>query len=384
MKNLKRYMRSGRKNYILQEVWSDPVFASSIILRIKEKAERFNKLYGRSIHIMEVCGTHTFAIAKSGIREFLRGYVHLTSGPGCPVCVTSQDDIDAVLEIGRIKGVIITTFGDMVKVKGSDGKSLNDLRMNGGDVRVVYSPMDAVYIAKENPMSYVVFIGVGFETTAPTVAASVKYAFENNIKNFYVASFFKLVPPALRYLLDFKIGLIDGFILPGHVSVIIGRKSYDFIEKEYSVPSVISGFEPIDILRSIDMILDKKLKKESVIENEYTRAVNYEGNSYALSLINEIFEICDAKWRAVGVIKNSGYRFSKKYDIFDAIKRFSIHVEEKPEPKGCLCGQILLGLKKPTDCTLFGKRCTPNDAVGPCMVSSEGACAAWYRYGIRE
>lgn len=362
-------------------LWSDPEIASKILLSIKKKAEEFIRKNSRMIHIMEVCGTHTMAIAKSGIREELKGYVNLLSGPGCPVCVTSQGDIDSIIEISKLKNVIITTFGDMLKVKGSNGISLSFLKAQGVDVRVVYSSLDAVEIAKENSNKEVVFIGVGFETTSPTIAASVKYASENNIANFYVMPFFKLVPPALKYLLDFKIGLIDGFILPGHVSVIIGKKSYNFL-KNYNVTSVISGFEPIDILRSIDLIIEKRLKSERDIFCEYNRAVSEEGNLYANKLIEEVFKVVDATWRGVGTIPMSGYSFSQRYENFNALNRFGITVIDKKEPKGCLCGKILLGLKKPTDCSLFGKKCKPEDPIGPCMVSSEGACAAWYKYGV--
>lgn len=365
-------------------IWSDPKLTAEILYSIKNNASLFIKRYLRPISIMEVCGTHTMSIAKSGIREALNGYVKLTSGPGCPVCVTSQGEIDAIIEIGKKNNVIITTFGDMMKVKGSDGMSLSELRVKGGDIRIVYSAMDALKIAAENPTKDIVFVGVGFETTAPTIAASIKYAFENNINNFYVIPFFKLVPPALKYLLDFKIGIIDGFILPGHVSVIIGKRAYDFLEKDYKVPSVISGFEPLDILRSIDIIIEKKLNDENIVLTEYTRAVNYNGNKYAVNLMNDIFNVSDARWRAVGVIKNSGYIFSKRYERFDALKRFGISIKDVDDPKGCQCGMILLGLKKPSDCPLFAKKCTPDDAVGPCMVSSEGACAAWYKYGITQ
>ncbi|MCX7642090.1 MAG: hydrogenase formation protein HypD [Elusimicrobiales bacterium] len=364
-------------------VWSNSKIANEIVQSIKQKASIFRKKYSRNISIMEVCGTHTMAIARSGIRDTVSNYVNLVSGPGCPVCVTSQGEVDSIIKLAEGNDVIVTTFGDMMKVKGTLGKSLSSLRLLNKDVRVVYSAMDAINIACENPSKEVVFVGVGFETTAPTIAASVKYAYENNIKNFSVTPFFKLVPPALKYLVDFKIGIIDGFILPGHVSVIIGTKSYEFL-REYNIPSVISGFEPLDILRSIDLLIEKKLNGKNEITTEYSRAVNYNGNQYAMEIMKEVFSIVDAKWRAVGVIKSSGYKFSKKYISFDALKRFSIKVKDSSEPKGCLCGMILLGLKKPSDCPLFGKKCKPEDAVGPCMVSSEGACAAWYKYGVKK
>ncbi len=373
-----------RNNLFSWRVWSDANLAQSIIISIKKKAEEFIKNYSRPINIMEVCGTHTMVIAKSGIRGALKGYVNLVSGPGCPVCVTDQGEIDSIIEMGEKDDLIITTFGDMMKVKGSGGIDLFSLRAKGCDVRVVYSAMDAVKIAWENKDKKVVFIGVGFETTSPTVAAAVIYAKENGISNFYVAPFFKLVPPALRYLLDFKIGVIDGFILPGHVSVIIGQKAYEFLQKDYSVPSVISGFEPVDVLRSIDLLIEKKLNKNGVVETEYTRAVSWEGNKKACQMMREVFKVSDARWRAVGVIKDSGYIFSDRYEGFDAFKKFGIEIKDVPQPKGCICGKILLGLAKPSDCPLFAKRCKPEDAVGPCMVSSEGVCAAWYKYGVED
>ncbi|MCX7905365.1 MAG: hydrogenase formation protein HypD, partial [Elusimicrobiales bacterium] len=364
-------------------VWSNPKIAIEIVKSIKQKAVIFKRKYLRNVYIMEVCGTHTMSIAKSGIRDALYEYVNLISGPGCPVCVTSQGEIDSIIELGEKNDVIITTFGDMMKVKGTLGKSLSSLRLLNKDVRVVYSAMDAINIACENPSKEVVFVGVGFETTAPTIAASVKYAFENGVRNFSIVPFFKLVPPALKYLVDFKIGVIDGFILPGHVSVIIGAKSYDFL-REYNIPSVISGFEPLDILRSIDILLEKKINNQNEIINEYSRAVNYEGNKNALKVMEEVFSVVDSRWRAVGVIKYSGYDFTKKYVYFNALKKFNVKIKDSLEPKDCLCGMILLGLKKPSDCPLFGKRCRPEDAVGPCMVSSEGACAAWYKYGVKR
>lgn len=380
---LKRSMRQS-KNYFDSKVWSDPIIAKRIVESIKNKSERIYKRDGEKVSMMEVCGTHTMAIARSGIRNLIGDYVNLISGPGCPVCVTSQGDIDRIIEFSKFKDVIITTFGDMIKVKGSSGRDLSEIRIDGGDIRIVYSPLDAVKIAEENPNKNIVFVGVGFETTAPTVAAAVKTAKQNNINNFFVAPLFKLVPPALDFLLSSKLCEIDAFILPGHVSVIIGKNAYSFIEKKYHMPSVISGFEPLDILRTVDVILEVVLNKTYSTGLEYSRAVSDEGNRVALDLMAEVFSTADAYWRAVGVIKKSGYVFSKDYERFDAFKKYGIKYVEKPEPKGCACGRILLGMAKPVDCPLFGKLCTPENAVGPCMVSSEGACAAWYRYGVKK
>ncbi|MEF3280871.1 MAG: hydrogenase formation protein HypD [Elusimicrobiota bacterium] len=372
------------KDYFNSILWSDPILAREILSSIKEHSKKVYKKLGRLPAFMEVCGTHTMAIARSGIRRMVCDYLDLVSGPGCPVCVTSQGDIDSIIEFSKFKGVIITTFGDMMKVKGSGGYDLNEIRIRGGDVRVVYSPMDCLKIADENKNKDIIFVGVGFETTAPTIAAVIKIAYERNIRNFYVTPLFKLVPPALRFLLDTKIAKIDGFILPGHVSVIIGKNAYNFLEDEYRFPSVISGFEPLDILRSIDILLKKILEGDSKVDIEYLRAVNEDGNKTAVSIMNDVFSISDAHWRAVGPIKKSGYSFSKKYERFDAYRKYGIKYIEKPEPKGCLCGSVLLGRAKPIDCPLFGKKCVPDNAVGPCMVSSEGACAAWYKYGVEK
>ncbi len=380
---LKRFMRQS-KNYFDSTIWADPLIAEKIVDSIKNKSERIYKRDGKRVSMMEVCGTHTMAIAKSGIRALIGDYVNLISGPGCPVCVTSQGDIDRIIEFSKFKDVIITTFGDMIKVKGSSGKDLSEIRVSGGDVRVVYSPLDAVKIAEETPDKNIVFVGVGFETTAPTVAAAVKTAKKNNVNNFFVAPLFKLVPPALDFLLSSKLCEIDAFILPGHVSVIIGKNAYDFIEKKYQIPSVISGFEPLDILRTVDLILEAVFDRTDFIGLEYSRAVSDEGNRVAIDILAEVFAPSDAYWRAVGVIKKSGYVFSKDYEKFDAFKKYGIKYVEKPEPKGCACGRILLGMAKPSECSLFGKLCTPENAVGPCMVSSEGACAAWYRYGVKK
>ncbi|MCX7647877.1 MAG: hydrogenase formation protein HypD [Elusimicrobiales bacterium] len=377
-------MKTKNKNLFSPSLWSDKDIAIKISKEIKNKAEMFFKKTGKKPSMMEVCGTHTMAIARSGIRQLIGDYVNLISGPGCPVCVTSQGDIDRIIEFSKFNDVIIATFGDMMKVKGSEGYDLNDIRIKGGDVRIVYSPMDCLELARENRGKNIVFVGVGFETTAPTIAAAVKKAYEDKINNFFVAPLFKLVPPALRFLLDSKISKIDGFILPGHVSVIIGSKAYDFLKEEYKIQSVIAGFEPLDILRAADMILSYLIEGKEVFGVEYERAVKSEGNRVALDIMNEVFKVSDAYWRAIGVIKKSGYSFSDKFEKFDAFKKYGISYREKAEPKGCLCGRILLGLSKPSDCPLFGKKCVPEDAIGPCMVSSEGACAAWYKYGVKK
>jgi hydrogenase expression/formation protein HypD len=335
-----------------------------------------------TINIMEVCGTHTMAIAQHGLRALLPGNVNLISGPGCPVCVTSARDIDKAIALSRNKDVIITTFGDLVRVPGSIS-SLEKERANGSAVVPVYSVMDSLAVAGQNPSKNVVFLGIGFETTSPTVAATVLAAKKQKIKNFFVLPMFKLITPALKSILEMKERKIGGFLLPGHVSAIIGEKPYKFIARDYKTAAVISGFEPDDILESVKMILKQIAKNHFFIENQYKRAVNLNGNPQARAIMNKVFRPVDTQWRAIGSIPKSGLGFREAYKDFDAERRFRIKVPGTREPKGCLCGKILLGLKAPSACGLFARRCTPGNPIGPCMVSSEGACAAAYKYEKR-
>lgn len=346
---------------------------------VREMESRLSAISG-PVNIMEVCGTHTMAIASSGLRRLFPKGIKLLSGPGCPVCVTAAGDIDRAVSVAEQPGVIIATFGDMMKVRGSV-RSLEERRASGADVRIVYSPLDALAIALAEPSKEVVFLGVGFETTAPAVASTVLKADAGALKNFSVISLFKLVPPALRILLSDPAQNINGFILPGHVSAIIGMKPYKFIADEFHIPAVITGFEPLDILRTLNLLLELLAKKEAHIENEYSRTVRPEGNPAALQAMDRVFEACPAHWRAIGEIPLSGLCFHEKYSGFDAFKKFAVPYKDAPEPAGCLCGNILMGRATPPDCPLFGKACTPSAAIGPCMVSSEGACAAWYKYG---
>lgn len=331
------------------------------------------------IRIMEVCGTHTMAISRNGIRQVLPPNISLLSGPGCPVCVTAQNEIDKFIQLARIENVIITTFGDLMRVPGSEG-SLLQAKADGADVRVVYSPFDSLEIAQNNPSGKVVFLGVGFETTAPTVAATIKAAFDKKAHNFWVISAHKLVPPALETLLTNVDVKIDGFLCPGHVSVIIGAKAYEPIAKNYKIPCVIAGFEPTDILDSIAKLVELIETKKSVVDINYRRGVSHKGNPKALSMIQTIFQPVDAEWRGLGIIPGSGLEIRKEYEKFDANREFNIAEQKRPEPKGCICGQILTGIKIPPECNLFGKKCIPENPVGPCMVSSEGTCAAYFKY----
>lgn len=346
-----------------------------IIDLIKKESDKLKN----KINVMEVCGTHTMAISRFGIRSMLPKKIRLISGPGCPVCVTPVSDIDKSIELSENKDVIITTFGDMVKVPGTKS-SLKIKKAEGKDIRVVYSPMDAIEIAQKNKSKKIVFIGIGFETTSPAMALSVKQAQEKGIKNFFVLPFFKLVIPPMVALSEDKNIKIDGFICPGHVSTIIGAKPYELIVKKYKIPCVISGFEPIDILTTIYMIIKQILNEKPNVEIQYRRAVKYNGNKVAQDILSEVFKTCDSNWRGIGIIPDSGLTFSRKYTEFNALEKFDFDVSHSKDPAGCRCGDVLKGKCPPFDCKLFNKRCTPENPVGACMVSTEGTCAAYYKY----
>jgi hydrogenase expression/formation protein HypD len=352
--------------------YRDPELSRKILEQIKKTSQK-------KIRLMEVCGTHTTSIFRNGIRSLLPETISLLSGPGCPVCVTAQNEIDAFIELARLDDVIIATFGDLIRVPGADS-SLQNEQAKGRDVRIVYSTFDAIEIAKKNPDKNVIFLGVGFETTAPTIAASILAAHNLNLNNYFVISAHKLLPPALFTLAENPETNIDAFILPGHVSVIIGVKAYIPFYEQYNVPCVIAGFEPIDILQAILMLAKQIEDNASRLENGYKRAVTFDGNPKARSTMNAVFETADAAWRGLGVIPSSGLKIRKEYAAFNAQKVFGIKLAESEDPKGCACGEILLGLKIPPQCPLYKNKCTPIQPVGPCMVSSEGTCAAYYRY----
>jgi len=332
------------------------------------------------VNLMEVCGTHTVAIFKHGLRGLLPENVTMLSGPGCPVCVTPNADIDRAIALARLPQVILTTFGDMMKVPGSYA-SLNQAKAEGADVRVVYSALDALKIAQNNPERSVAFFGVGFETTAPTTAASILEAQRMSLSNFFFLSVHKLVPPAMRALLDSGEVHVDGFMCPGHVSTIIGSAPYEFIAKDYGIPCVIAGFEPLDILQALDMLLAQIAAGEARVEVQYRRAVHREGNPVALRHMDNVFEAADAAWRGLGTIPNSGLRLRPQFKAIDAESAFKITTRPPKEARGCRCGEVLRGAVRPPDCPLFGTGCTPEHPIGPCMVSSEGTCSAWYLYG---
>jgi len=334
----------------------------------------------REVCIMEICGTHTMAIYRQGIRSLLPRNVRLISGPGCPVCVTPTAVIDRMLLLANHPERIIATFGDMIRVPGTQG-SLQQARGEGADVRTVYSPMDAVKLAAENPARQVVLLGIGFETTAPAIAAAVVEADRLHLDNFIVAAACKLVPPALDALLQSPRARIDALLCPGHVSIIIGANAYEDVVRNYGVPCVIAGFEGDDILGAIVRMLEQIADGKACVENMYAQWVKPEGNVQARELMQRVLERCDAEWRGLGRIAQSGLRLRECFRRYDAFERFAVPEVESREPRACRCGEVLQGAADPADCTLYGKTCTPESPVGPCMVSSEGACAAAFKYG---
>ena len=335
--------------------------------------------HGENIRLMEVCGTHTMSISRSGIRGLLPENLTLLSGPGCPVCVTSAEEIDRFIRLSRIKEVVITTFGDLLRVPSS-GSSLNQERAAGADIRMVYSPVDALEIARKNPKKEVVFLSIGFETTVPAIAATLLEAEKEGIENFSILTANKRVMPALVALLENDRVKVQGLICPGHVSVIIGGEAYTRLSREFGIPCVVAGFEPADILQAIQMLVNQIDEGRSEVEIAYRRGVSFEGNMKAMAVMDRVFEACDAVWRGIGNIPDSGLRLKKSMSRFDADTRFHLPVIPVKEPEGCSCGDILMGIKTPEDCSLYARLCTPANPVGPCMVSSEGTCAAHFKY----
>jgi len=351
----------------------DPAIAAGLLKRIAAVSTK-------SVSFMEVCGTHTVAISRNGLRYAVPSNIRLLSGPGCPVCVTANSDIDRMIAITSEPGVIMATFGDMMKVPGSYS-SLSEEKARGRDIRVVYSTLNALDIAAANPDREVVFFGVGFETTTPTVAMSILEARKRNLKNYSVLSVHKLVPPAMKALLDLGEIKLDGFICPGHVSMVIGTKPYEFIARDYGIPCVITGFEPLDVLESVLMLTEMAEAGEARVENAYKRIVSADGNPKALEIMDTVFQPGDGEWRGIGVIPGSGLDVRPEFAEFDARRKFAdVAIPPVKEHKGCQCGQVLRGVIYPYECKLFGKACVPENPVGPCMVSSEGSCAAYYRY----
>lgn len=352
--------------------FKDPKLARGLI-------ETIHRLAPEHATLMEVCGTHTVAIARNGIRDLMPEGLRLASGPGCPVCVTCNRDIDTVIALARIPNVTITTFGDMTRVPGSTSSLLAE-QAAGRSVEIVYSPLDALAFAKAHPEREVVFVGVGFETTTPLVAMAIKRAKAMGLSNFTVFAAHKNMPGALELLVGDPTLELDALILPGHVSTIIGAEPYRFLAEKYGIPGVITGFEPVDVLQGIAMLVRQLHEGRAEIEIAYARGVMPEGNPVALAAIDEVFETCTATWRGLGDIPGSGYRIRDEFANFDAVRRFEPDVEPTRDPKGCRCGDVLRARITPNECPLFRAVCTPENPVGPCMVSSEGSCAAYYRY----
>jgi hydrogenase expression/formation protein HypD len=343
-------------------------------------AEAIQRITTRPWVIMEVCGGQTHTIVKYGIDEILPRDIELVHGPGCPVCVTCLEMIDRAHAIASRPGVIFTSFGDMLRVPGSRGDLLQ-VKSQGGDVRIVYSPLDAVNLAAANPDKQVVFFAIGFETTAPPNAMAVWMAKKRNLKNFSVLVSHVLVPPSITSILQAKGNRVQAFLGPGHVCTVMGYNEYEPIARRYKVPIVITGFEPVDMLEGVYMTVRQLEAGEAKVENQYARAVRREGNPQSRQLIEDVFEICDRKWRGVGIIPKSGFKLRYEYRDHDAERIFEVDDIETEESSECISGQVLRGLKKPHDCPAFGKTCTPQTPMGATMVSSEGACAAYYAYG---
>ncbi|MGE5582165.1 MAG: hydrogenase formation protein HypD [Bacillota bacterium] len=351
----------------------------SLLELIKQLQTEFS---GMNCTLMEVCGTHTNAIRKAGIHRLLPPGVRLLSGPGCPVCVTGSNYIEQAVNLSKEPGTIVATFGDLLKVPGNS-ETLAESRAGGGRVRIVYSPLDAVELAKNNPRDRVVFLGVGFETTAPVIALAIQTAKQEKVRNFSVLPALKILRPALEALLQDPGLSLDGLVAPGHLSVVIGAAAFKFLPEKYHLPTVITGFGIGEIWLGLAALLKQIQRAEAKLENMYPRAVAAGGNTAARKLIGEVFQVEDAEWRGLGLVKKSGFGPAGEYQEYDARVRFHLPAVPSKEPPGCLCGMVLLGKKAPEACPLFDTQCRPDHPVGPCMVSSEGACAAHFYYRDR-
>ena len=359
----------------------DPQKAKALLREIQTLSTQLGKTSTQPLKVMEVCGGHTHSIFKYGLEEILPDTIELIHGPGCPVCVMPRGRLDDAIAIADYPNVILTTFGDAMRVPGSQ-KSLLQAKAAGADIRMVYSPLDSLKIAKENPDKEVVFFGIGFETTAPSTALTILQADTEGIKNFSMFCNHVLVIPALQALLDNPDLQLDAFIGPGHVSMVIGTEPYQFIAQHYQKPIVVSGFEPLDILQSLWMILQQLIQGRCEVENQYDRIVQPQGNRVALNAMNTVFEVRQKfEWRGLGDIPSSGFKIRPTYAQFDAEVKFTVPNRQVADHKACQCGEILKGVMKPWQCKVFGTACTPENPIGTCMVSSEGACAAYYKYG---
>ncbi|PID72399.1 MAG: hydrogenase formation protein HypD [Desulfobulbus propionicus] len=345
--------------------------------------EKLHTSISEPVRIMEVCGTHTMSIFRHGIRSLLPEGITLLSGPGCPVCVTPASHIDTFIQAAELPDVVVATFGDLIRVPGSS-HSLAQMRSKGAQVEIVYSPMDALQMAVKQPEKNVLFPAIGFETTAPTIAATILQADKLGLTNFFIISAGKTMPRPLDLLMSDPELKVDGLLCPGHVSAIIGAAAYHPLVEKYGLSCAVAGFEPSDILAGILSIVLQFNAKNPTVDNCYTRAVTDHGNERAKQLINQVFEPVDSEWRGLGILPGSGLQLRQQYQQFDGIQAFAITTKPVAEPKGCKCGEILKGLVLPPDCPLYGTRCTPMHPVGPCMVSSEGTCAAYHRYSGKK
>ncbi len=344
--------------------------------RIEQIKEELLNVSKREINIMEVCGTHTMSLAQHGTRSMLPENINIISGPGCPVCVTSQSDIKVAIDLAKRDDFIITTFGDMLKVP-CEQESLQQF----SNVKILYSPFESLKIARENPNKQIVFLGVGFETTAPLIASTIEMAQKESVFNFSVLPMHKTVPVAMEAILGAENNKIHGLLLPGHVGSITGRKYFDFVKK-FEVSGVVAGFDALGIMEAIYLLTRYFNEGKCEVTNNYQKIVSEDGNKVAMETLYRIFEDGAAEWRGIGVIPNSGLIIRSEYEKYDAIKKFNLEAGDIEDPKGCLCGPILMGKAKPKQCKHFGTSCVPSNPVGPCMVSSEGTCAAYYKYGV--
>ena len=352
--------------------YRDPVLARKILDEIR-------RIVTRPWSIMEVCGGQTHSLVKNGIIDVLPSEITMIHGPGCPVCVTPIHLIDAAIDLAMRPNVILCSFGDMLRVPGSN-QNLLEAKAQGADVRILYSPLEAVAIAKDNPTKEVVFFAVGFETTAPANALSLVHAKREGITNYSILASHVLVPPAIKAVINDPLSKIDGFLAAGHVCTIMGNGQYYPLASEYKVPIVVTGFEPIDVIQGILMVVKQLELGTHEVENQYSRIVREEGNKEARAIIEQVFEVSDQVWRGIGEIPSSGYQIKDNFEAFDAVKKFGISVDAPEEKTECISGEIMKGLKKPSQCPHFGKKCTPENPLGAPMVSSEGACAAYYHF----
>lgn len=368
----------------LVDEYRDPEQVRRLMAHLALRAQHLNYTAQRPLRIMEVCGGHTHAIFKFGLDQLLPDNIEFIHGPGCPVCVLPMGRIDNCTEIARRPGVIFCTFGDAMRVPGRHG-SLLDAKTAGADIRIVYSPMDALKLAKENPTREVVFFGLGFETTMPTTAITLRQARAQNINNFYFFCQHITLIPTLKKLLEQPDNQIDAFLAPGHVSMVIGTHAYDFISQQFHRPLVVAGFEPLDLLQGVSMLVEQKIANHSCVENQYRRVVPDDGNALARQAMEEVFSVSgDSEWRGLGVIDASGVHLHEAYQRFDAERHFRPAQQSVNDDPRARCGDVLTGRCKPHQCPLFGNTCNPQSAFGALMVSSEGACAAWYQYRGEE